>query len=235
MGVYDNNLNYNKNISSSSSSNFIDNYTKIIDDVKIIYDIEYCKSIDYNNSLKALCLDQYVNKDNINSKKPAITLIHGGGFGYGDKQQLLYIKMAMEFAHSGYAAYSINYTLKPPSDDCFDPQAVCDRATDDAELALNFLKRNYEALGIDKNKIIVSGDSAGAAIAVNLSFKNLCENNLAVCIDLWGGMPGNTGFNNPVFAGNINSSAMPTLIIHGNLIHVFHIMLGQILKIGLIV
>ena len=57
-----------------------------------------------------LKLDVYKPANNT-KKKPAILLIHGGGFSGGDKTDVNIVNLANYFASRGWVAFSINYRL----------------------------------------------------------------------------------------------------------------------------
>jgi acetyl esterase/lipase len=178
----------------------------------LIENVQFGKAINNQGIIESLNLDVYKKSGLIKKNSPCVILIHGGGFGGGDKQQALYVRMANEFAARNYIVFSINYRLNLGRDSAYA----------DARTALNWIKQNSQEYGIDISKILVLGDSAGGAIAVNLAFSNPEQTKLAGCIDLWGGLspvkPAYThkpSWDQPVFPLPVSSSAPPTCIIHG--------------------
>lgn len=175
-------------------------------------DIQYGQALDKQGNLQLLKLDVYRSTDDDSKKHPAIVLVHGGGFAAGDKQQELYVKMAKAFVQQGYVALSINYRLN----------AKRDSAYADAYTALMWINKHCDEYGIDPEKVLIGGDSAGGAIAVNTAFANPEKTKFAGCIDLWGGLsPINPAYvhtqpwDEPIFALPISANVPPTLIIHG--------------------
>lgn len=62
-------------------------------------------------SIMDLKLDVYKPANNT-KKKPAILLIHWGGFSGGDKSDVNIVNLANYFASRGWVAFSINYRLQ---------------------------------------------------------------------------------------------------------------------------
>ena len=124
--------------------------------IKISKDVEY-KNSD-GRSLKA---DIYYS-ENSSQKYPAIILVHGGGWISGSKENERFL--AQELASKGYVAMAINYSL---SDVAKYPTAV-----EDIQDALKFLKKNHREFSINKNKIAIGGNSAGAQLATLVGVKN---------------------------------------------------------------
>lgn len=129
------------------------------------YTIEniYCvKDIAYSENDKNLtCGDLYFNpailKDG--KKHPVILNIHGGGFVMGDKE---YRKTLSElYASRGYYVYNINYRM-PPAVNIFGCISDCVDAA-------NFLLNLSDEYNIDTDKIILTGDSAGAFLAAYIA------------------------------------------------------------------
>src|SRR5690349_5480617 len=61
---------------------------------------------------RPLLLDVYQPESSDTSwKRPAMIAIHGGGFLFGDKNEMT--NLCREFAARGYACFSINYRLVP--------------------------------------------------------------------------------------------------------------------------
>ncbi len=90
---------------------------------------------------------------------PALLYIHGGSFFAGSAQFMDNLcKYICEEADC--VVYNIEYSLAPER-----PYPL---GLNDCLCTLNFVYENAEKLGIDKNKICVSGDSAGAGIAASL-------------------------------------------------------------------
>jgi acetyl esterase/lipase len=85
------------------------------------------------------------------SRRPAVMLVHGGGWYVGEKEDFLLT--AHRLSASGYVAASINYRMK--SDGVF-PNSV-----KDVGCALAFLRAHADEYGLDPERVAVFGYSAG--------------------------------------------------------------------------
>lgn len=93
--------------------------------------------------------------------RPAVVLIHGGGWATGDKWNMA--DHARELAQAGFVVLNINYRLAPKYK--FPAQL------DDCRAALQWVVEEAEQLRIDPNRIGVYGYSAGAHLAALLACK----------------------------------------------------------------
>lgn len=87
---------------------------------------------------------------------PLILYIHGGGWARGDKSNAIRPK-AEHFAAQGYAFASMNYRLVP--------DATVEEQAADVASAIAWLHSQARGLGIDSDRIILMGHSAGAHLA----------------------------------------------------------------------
>ncbi|HEY4154558.1 MAG TPA: alpha/beta hydrolase [Puia sp.] len=186
----------------------------------VTYDLEYGRKLNDRQQAEVLTLDVYEPRDD-RTQKPVIILVHGGGFGSGDKQEDLFVKMATAFAGHEYLVFVVNYRLKGPGIPC--GQEVLERAVSDVADAVNWIKKNRKRFKADTSRMIICGDSAGGAIAVNLCFDQARDRTFAGCIDLWGGMcnPPGPGYAHrlpwsvPVYEKQLSGEIPPVCIIHG--------------------
>ena len=88
-------------------------------------------------------------------RAPLFIFIHGGGWTFGDKRMAGH--MAAHFHGQGYAFASLNYRLVPDADP--------GQQAEDVAAAIAQLVRDAGRLGIDPQRIILSGHSAGAHLA----------------------------------------------------------------------
>ncbi len=98
-------------------------------------------------------LDIYVQKG-VTAKQPTIVNIHGGGWTYGSKE--VYQFYCMNLAQRGFTVVNINYRLAPES---HFPAAV-----EDINQALTFLEKQGADYFVDKDRLILIGDSAGGQL-----------------------------------------------------------------------
>ena len=90
--------------------------------------------------------------------RPAILLVHGGGFRAGAKES--YIPLAIKLADHGYVAATINYRLSPRNQ--------FPAALEDTKAALRFLRANASKYNIDASHIGALGGSAGGHLVLML-------------------------------------------------------------------
>ncbi|CAN5758641.1 MAG: alpha/beta hydrolase [Iamia sp.] len=115
--------------------------------------------------------------------RPAVLLVHGGGFRGGTKAKMT--DVAFEWARRGYVAVPVGYRL----DDDNQCQAVQHGQTDDPALilecetavraaqhdvqaAVRWVRAHRSDLGIDPAKVAVWGTSAGAVTAINVAYNS---------------------------------------------------------------
>ncbi len=83
--------------------------------------------------------------------KPAVMLVHGGGWRDGSKSQLT--GLATRLATEGYVAASVNYRVGAAG--------AYPAAVNDVRCALSFLQNHAQTFGLDATRVTVLGYSAG--------------------------------------------------------------------------
>ncbi|MEX3609599.1 alpha/beta hydrolase [Rothia sp. LK2588] len=96
-------------------------------------------------------------------RAPLLIYVHGGAWRFGDKSALLSSENGVHrlrevFAEAGFACASINYRL---SDEAQFPSQI-----HDVKAAIRHFRKHAEVLGVDPNRIIVAGGSAGAHLTM---------------------------------------------------------------------
>jgi acetyl esterase/lipase len=91
--------------------------------------------------------------------RPAVLLLHGGGWRDGDKTQLKYY--GIQLARYGYLCVCSEYRLSG--------EALWPAQLHDAKAALRWIRGNAAQLNVDPERIAVSGNSAGAHLALMLA------------------------------------------------------------------
>ncbi len=122
--------------------------------------------------------------------KPAIVVIHGGGWMEGDKTQLRGYGVLL--SRLGFVCLCASYRLSQ--------EAKWPSQIEDIKCAIRYLKANSKKLGIDPDRIGVTGNSAGGHLAL------MCASN----DDNFEGKGGNLEFDSKVKA--ICAVYPPTLI-----------------------
>ncbi|QJD80184.1 pectinesterase family protein [Spirosoma rhododendri] len=107
---------------------------------------------------KTLFLDAFYPPVNPKKPRPAVLLIHGGGWRTGDRS--MNVAMAKQLANAGYVAVTVDYRL---STDSLYPAAV-----HDLKDAVRWLRAQADTLGIDTSRIAAMGCSAGGQLAALL-------------------------------------------------------------------
>ena len=127
-----------------------------IENIYCVKDIAY-SNLDPEKTVGDLYFDPSMLKDG--RKHPVILNFHGGGFVMGDKE---YRKTLSElYASRGYYVYNVNYRM-PPAVNIFG-------CIEDSVNAANHILTLAEEYSIDTDKIILTGDSAGAYLAAYIA------------------------------------------------------------------
>jgi len=109
------------------------------------------RSVRYGDSY-ATALDVY--RTPARRRAPAVLVVHGGGWRFGDKRRMEGISSAL--AQAGFVAFNVNYTLAAWWRPGFPRQLRELRA------AVRWVRRNAARFGVDPARIGALGSSAGA-------------------------------------------------------------------------
>lgn len=93
--------------------------------------------------------------------RPALIIVHGGGWSAGSKRDRPYRSMLLDFALEGYVTLSIDYRLRD--------EAPFPAAMEDVDCAVRWLRAHADEYGVDPERIGAWGHSAGAHLAVMLA------------------------------------------------------------------
>ena len=110
----------------------------------------YCRSMGSER-----LLDIYRPKSNAKEALPTIVWFHGGAWKMGDRKAVE--RIAAEQLECGFALVSVSYSLS----DVAQWPVQCH----EAKAAIRFLRANAGALGLNPDKLIAAGMSAGAHMA----------------------------------------------------------------------
>jgi acetyl esterase/lipase len=103
-------------------------------------------------------LDVYQSKNApAGDKKVGVLVIHGGGWTGGTKENV-FERLCLPFLEKGYVVVNVEYRLAKV--------ALAPAAVEDVLLAAEWFRNNAAKYGVDKNKIIVTGDSAGGHLSL---------------------------------------------------------------------
>lgn len=126
-----------------------------------------------------LDLDIYTPVFDDETSRPVFLYVHGGGFSGGIRNGQGTIDFCKKIARHGYVAVSISYRLTRKGTktalgcDCpaDEKLATFDAAVEDLQDATFFLIENRQGFGIDPQKIIISGSSAGAETVLAAAYE----------------------------------------------------------------
>jgi acetyl esterase/lipase len=114
-----------------------------------------------------LLLDVYL-PDTHSDLRPAIVLIHGGGWTSFDKSTMR--GMGTFLARSGFVAFSVDYRLMHETANLWPAQL------DDVQRAVRWVRANATKYGVDPDHIGAFGHSAGAQLAALLGTEATRDN-----------------------------------------------------------
>src|SRR6266404_968792 len=92
----------------------------------------------------------------VSGPTPGVVFVHGGGWSGGDSSQAG--GNAMHFARRGIATISISYRLAPAH--------RFPAALDDVRRGLRHVRKNAAEFGVDPDRLVLMGLSAGAHLAM---------------------------------------------------------------------
>ncbi len=167
-------------------------------------------------------LDIYRPLGDLEQERATIIYVHGGGFSGGSRDQESIKEFCNHLTNYGYVVASISYRLTrkgTPSGfgcDCpaVDKINTFHAAVEDLQDAAYFLIENRHEFGINPQKIILAGSSAGAETALNTAYQPpYCYGldsgpvSFAGVISMAGAIPDTTVI--------YDESAIPSLLFHG--------------------
>jgi acetyl esterase/lipase len=167
-------------------------------------------------------LDIYLPQSDAEFERATIIYIHGGGFSGGQRDSEKTKTFCRQMAGYGYVVASVSYRLTRKGEktafgcDCpaEDKLNTFISAVQDVQDATFFLIENREQFGIDPQKIILAGSSAGAETALNAAYlPPMCYGldsgpvSYAGVISMAGAIPDTVAL--------YDESAVPTMLFHG--------------------
>lgn len=169
-----------------------------------------------------LKLDIYLPNYDTDTARATIIFVHGGGFSTGTRDSENIREFCSQMAGYGYVVASISYRLtrkdKPGAFGCDCPAVeklnTFQAAVEDIQDATFFLIENREQFGINPQKIILAGSSAGAEAALITAYQPpYCYGldsgpvSFAGVISMAGAIPDTVSI--------YNESTVPSMFFHG--------------------
>ena len=140
-------------------------------DVTATYGIEYQQARPYAALFdQAYHLDIYEPEGDTLSKRPVVVFQFGGGYLIGDKLFPPAPSYCPMWAELGYVVVSINYRLGFSAVSTGSAERAVYRGVQDLQAALRFLCEFSEEYRIDTERILVTGNSAGALSTFHSTF-----------------------------------------------------------------
>lgn len=96
-------------------------------------------------------------------KYPAMIYCHGGGFMFPIQKPMME-NSSLYAENCGVKVFLVEYRYAPDAD--------CQRIQEDCQDMLRYVYRNADELGIDREKILLYGDSAGGCLAACTAIRN---------------------------------------------------------------
>jgi acetyl esterase/lipase len=134
---------------------------RVPDDVSIQYNVRYREG-----TVNNWTMDLAMPKERSEKPRPAIVIIHGGGWLEGDKSSFSTPRAnrppgnIIDFTRLGFVAATVNYRLSG--------EALWPAAYHDCRCAVRFLRAHAKEYGIDPERIGAWGNSAGGHLALML-------------------------------------------------------------------
>lgn len=126
-------------------------------------DVTIVQNVQYREGSNACRFDLAFSKEPASRPRPAVVVIHGGGWIEGDKSSFDVRRTPgniVDFAAAGFVAASVNYRLSR--------EAPFPAGLYDCQAAVRWLRRHAEDYHIDRDRIGAYGNSAGGHLALLL-------------------------------------------------------------------
>ena len=127
--------------------------------VKVIDNISYREG-----DSKSWKLDLAMPENFGTTPRPAIVIVHGGGWRAGSKKDLVYRDLLLDYAFQGYLTVSVEYR--------FDQETAFPACIEDVKCAVRWLRAHAKEYNIDPDRIGAFGHSAGAYLVLMLAMSS---------------------------------------------------------------
>jgi len=181
--------------------------------VSTVADVAYGAAVNrFTQRNEILRLDLYEPQGDGAGTRPAVVVVHGGGFTGGGKRTTQMVQQCRDFARLGYVAVSIDYRLAPVGTP-ITRQVITD-ASHDCKAAIRWLRSQTAALRIDGERIASVGSSAGAYTVLEAAYvagegssgNPGFPSHVAAVVDQWGSLSD---------LNELQAGEAPVFIVHG--------------------
>ena len=125
-----------------------------------------------------LKLEKFVDPTiKVEGKRPVLIYVHGGGFSMGSRINALQDRYCKHFAAQGFVSFSIDYRLGVKEGVQASQDVIMNAikiSCEDLFDATAFILTNADEWNIDREKIMISGGSAGAITCVTAEY-DICS------------------------------------------------------------
>lgn len=142
----------------------------VASDIKLTEDIPFKKFEVISGLTDELKFDLYQPEISYKSPTPLAVFLHGGGFHAGEKEDPKIVELCSKMAKAGFCAAAVEYRtgIERYTETHF--VNVLLKAMYDAGDFLTFIKQNSNQYDIDTSNIFIGGISAGAIVALHLTY-----------------------------------------------------------------
>ena len=123
--------------------------------------VKFLPDVAYREGSTAWRMDIALPAVRAQEPRPALLIVHGGGWGGGDKRLRQFTALMLDYAAHGYVAASLNYRLTA--------EAALPAPIGDVKNAVRYWRAHAQEYGLDPDRIGVYGNSAGAHLAAMLA------------------------------------------------------------------
>ena len=186
---------------------------RIFEEFTVDYNVVYGNNIEATGSNVSLEMDIYQPEGDVVTNRPVVVVAHGGFFLGGSNDGSDVVPLCQDLARMGYVAVSISYRLGISNFFALESslQEAVVRGVQDAKAAVRYLRKTHaedgNTWGIDPERIVLGGSSAGAFIALHTAYvDDLSEIPSSVDLNangLSGGIEGDSG--SPGYSSDILS------------------------------
>lgn len=186
-------------------------YNTVFPEIQVTYDIPYGIAINATGLSQALVVDIYEPVGDFNTERPLLIMAHGGFFISGENDNPDVVSLCEDFARMGYVVGSISYRLG--IDNFLDLSNSMIRSVwrgyHDGKAAVRYFRKTVaedeNPWGVDADRIIVGGVSAGAFIGLHMAYvdeeSEIPEQIDATAAGMAGGLEGESG--NPGYSSEV--------------------------------